>query len=203
MDNFYQKYLKYKSKYIDLKSKGGASLTTEDQNIPTTVGVPVTGKSDLPEAIPADNLENLAESIIPKRDGLIKFAKLKRDKFIKYKEFLVSIHKEPEFEGYGKVFTRRRLEAREGTDHSPPVTNSSFGNDPNIYTDKYLQIFYLIAKKNDEFNRENFMENKEFIENFEKLKGEYQLRKERLKKINDYLKNFKDPVGESAGESKE
>ena len=137
MDNFYQKYLKYKSKYIDLKSKGGASLPpTDDQNIPTAVGVPVTGKSDLPEAIPADNLEYLIESTIPKRDKLIElYRKSRRDEFIKYKEFLVSIHKEPEFEGYSKVFTTGRLKARERT--------HPFGDDPAFYTDKYLQILYF------------------------------------------------------------
>jgi hypothetical protein len=168
MNNYYQKYLKYKSKYINAKQilEAGAHLPhaevipapeTSTYPIATEVASPVAARPAAAASASARPAAASARSL-PNREELKKIAKTNRDNFVKYVDFLRSIHKKEIFHR-DEVFTRDRIGAREGTDHFAPWTTSSFGYDPKLYTDKYLLIFYYLLY-NGGFNEANFIQAK-------------------------------------------
>lgn len=194
MDNYYQKYLKYKSKYINAKQilEAGAHLPhaevipapeTSTYPIATEVASPVAAR---PAAASASARPAAASArSLPNREELKKIAKTNRDNFVKYVDFLRSIHKKEIFHR-DEVFTRDRIGAREGTDHFAPWTTSSFGYDPKLYTDKYLLIFYYLLY-NGGFNEANFIQAKREYEEIIQNEIDKQMR----------------TIRESPGESKE
>jgi hypothetical protein len=203
MNNYYQKYLKYKSKYINAKQilEAGAHLPhaevipapeTSTYPIATEVASPVAARPAAAAASASARPAAASARSLPNREELKKIAKTNRDNFVKYVDFLRSIHKKEIFHR-DEVFTRDRIGAREGTDHFAPWTTSSFGYDPKLYTDKYLLIFYYLLY-NGGFNEANFIQAKREYEEIIQNEIDKQMRT---------IRELPRARRESPGESKE
>ena len=131
MDNYYPKYLKYKKKYLDLKTliNGGAAAASAPKDKDITR---------------RDYLDKLFE-----RTKLVQFAKENKEKFDSFIEFLKTIHKNKD--EYTPDFFFRSERLLDQKDRTYP-----FGNDPNIYETDILYVFEEMMNKNLEVTPENF-----------------------------------------------